>query len=129
MHGDSDKSSLVGLFGIDPEGFAPFASKAMGKKFAINDFEGLKVACQDERVRKQAMKELETIARKNKLNRYEYCRALYLYLEPFTETNGLLTPTMKLKRSHTAKWYRQHLDELYAEVEAEEKKKGPKAKL
>jgi hypothetical protein len=29
----------------------------------------------------------------------------------------------KLKRSHTAKWYRQHIDELYAEVEAEDAKK------
>jgi hypothetical protein len=36
---------------------------------------------------------------------------------------------MKLKRSHVAKWYRQHLDELYAEVEAEDAKKAPRAML
>ena len=36
---------------------------------------------------------------------------------------------MKLKRSHVAKWYRSHLDELYAEVAAEDEKKGPRAML
>ena len=36
---------------------------------------------------------------------------------------------MKLKRSHVAKTYRQHLDELYGEVAAEEAKKAPRAML
>jgi hypothetical protein len=35
----------------------------------------------------------------------------------------------KLKRSQAAKFYREHIDELYAEVDAEEAKKGPRAKL
>jgi hypothetical protein len=36
---------------------------------------------------------------------------------------------MKLKRSHVAKTYRQYLDELYGEVEAEDAKKAPRAML
>jgi long-chain acyl-CoA synthetase len=93
VHGDSDKASLVGLFGVDPEGFAPFASKVLKKKIDEKDYAAIKQACADPKVRKAATKELADIARKNRLNRYEYCRAIYLDLEPFTEANGLVTPT------------------------------------
>jgi hypothetical protein len=37
--------------------------------------------------------------------------------------------SMKLKRSHTGKFYRQHIDELYAQVEAEDAKKPVRALL
>ncbi|KAF2427138.1 long-chain-fatty-acid-CoA ligase 1 [Tothia fuscella] len=129
IHGDSDKSALVGLFGIDPEGFAPWASKILGKKIDVNDYGAMKQAFGEEKVRRAAVKELTEVARKNKLNRFEYCRALNLYLEPFTEGNGLLTPTFKLKRSQAAKFYRGHIDELYAQVDAEDAKSGLRSKL
>jgi long-chain acyl-CoA synthetase len=93
IHGDSDKSSLIGIFGIDPEGFAPWASKITGKKFEMTDLDACKVACQDERVVNQAYKELDALARKNKLNRYEFVKGVLLFVDPFTEDNGLLTPT------------------------------------
>jgi len=128
IHGDSVKTSLVGLFGIDPEGFAPWASKILGKKIDMHDLDACRAACSDPKVRKQAQKELDALARKNKFNRWEYCKALYLYLDPFTEENGLLTPTMKLKRSQTAKHYRDHIDQLYTEVDAIHAA-NPKAKL
>jgi long-chain acyl-CoA synthetase len=93
IHGDTDKESLIGVFGIDPEGFAPWASKITGNKFEMGDLEACRVACQDDRVVKQAFKELETLAKKNKLNRYEFLKAVLLFVDPFTEDNGLLTPT------------------------------------
>jgi long-chain acyl-CoA synthetase len=93
IHGDSDKSDLIGIFGIDPEGFAPWASKITGKSLEMTDLNACRAACHDERVVKQAYKELDTLARKNKLNRYEFCKAVLLYMDPFTEDNGLLTPT------------------------------------
>jgi len=92
VHGDSDKSSLVGLFGIEPEGFAAFASKVLGRKI-VSDVQALREVCKDERVRAQATKELAKVAKKNKFNRYEVCRALYLFVDPFTIENELLTPT------------------------------------
>jgi len=93
VHGDSDKGSLVGLFGIEPEGFAAFASKVLGRKIVPSDVQALREVCKDERVRAQATKELAKVAKKNKFNRYEICRALYLFVEPFTIENELLTPT------------------------------------
>jgi hypothetical protein len=35
----------------------------------------------------------------------------------------------KLKRSQAAKFYKEHIDELYAQIDAEEAKKGPRARL
>lgn len=93
VHGDSDKSSLVGIFGIEPEGFAGFAGKVLGRKLEQTDIKGLQDACRDGRVRRQAKSELEKVAKQNRFNRWEYCRALYLFVEPFTIENELLTPT------------------------------------
>lgn len=36
---------------------------------------------------------------------------------------------MKLKRSHVAKWYRKHIDELYEKVAAEDAKKPVRSLL
>ncbi|TID19963.1 long-chain-fatty-acid-CoA ligase/ protein binding protein [Venturia nashicola] len=127
LHGDSDKTALVGIFGVDPEGFSNFASKVLKRKIDPTDIKGIQDVCNDPKVKAAALSELTAISKKNRLQRFEYCRALVLFLEPFTEANGLITPTMKLKRTHAAKWYRQHIDELYVEVEAEDAKK-PKDK-
>jgi long-chain acyl-CoA synthetase len=93
VHGDSDKSNLVAVFGIDPEGFAPWATKLSGRKVDMMDLESCRAACQDEKVIKQAHIELEALSKLNKLNRYEYVKGFILLVDPFTEDNNLLTPT------------------------------------
>ena len=84
--------------------------------------------CADERVRKAVLKDLDRIGRKNKFAGYERVKNCYLYLEPFTVENELLTPTLKLKRPVAAKRFRPDLDELYREG-IEWEKSSPKAKL
>ncbi|KAL8736055.1 MAG: hypothetical protein Q9181_002604 [Wetmoreana brouardii] len=120
VHGDSMQMCLVAIFGVMPELFAPFASNVLGKKIAASDLEAVGAAAKDPKVRKAVVKELEKVGRKNKFAGYERVRSCYLYLDPFTIENELLTPTLKLKRPQTAKMYRTQLDELYAEVLAEE---------
>jgi long-chain acyl-CoA synthetase len=93
IHGESDKAFVVGMFGIEPEGFAPWASKITGHKFDMYDVPAMQKACKDHRVIKEAMKDLTHIAKTHKLNRWEWCKAAHLSLDPFTEENGLLTPT------------------------------------
>ena len=93
IHGDSTKSALVALFGVEPEGFAAFAGHVLHKKLDKSDLPALRNACKDERVRRKATSELAKVAKANKFNKWEYCRALYLYVEPFTIENELLTPT------------------------------------
>jgi long-chain acyl-CoA synthetase len=93
VHGDSDKSSLVGIFGIEPQGFAPFASKVLGKEISMMDTQAIEAACKDEKVLKAVLNQFERIAKENKFMRYERCRALALFREPFSLENELMTPT------------------------------------
>ena len=93
VHGDSEQTFLVAIFGVMPEIFAPFAGKVLGKTIAATDLQAVAAACKDAKVRAAAVKELERVGKKNKFAGYERVRNCYLYLEPFTIENELLTPT------------------------------------
>jgi long-chain acyl-CoA synthetase len=126
VHGDSDKAFMVAILGIQPDTFATYLTKLLGKPVSATDMEALTAAAQDLKVRKAVLKELDRVGKKNKFNSYERVRAIRLMVEPFTIQNELLTPTLKLKRPQTAKRYRDVLDEMYAEAEAQN---STKAKL
>lgn len=128
VHGDSLQTFLVAIFGIMPELFAPFASKVLGKTIQANDVQALEVACRDEKVRKAVLRELQKVEKKNSFAGFERVKNCYLYLEPFSIENELLTPTLKLKRPQTAKKFRKEIDELYAEALAAEEKLAGKIK-
>ncbi|KAL8918939.1 MAG: hypothetical protein Q9208_007049 [Pyrenodesmia sp. 3 TL-2023] len=93
VHGDSMQTCLVALFGVLPELFAPFASNVLGKKIAADDLQAIRAACNDVKIRKAVVKELDKVGRKNKFAGYERVKNCYLYLDPFTIENELLTPT------------------------------------
>ena len=93
VHGDSVQTHLVAIFGVMPEIFAPFASKVLGKTIAATDLQAVSAACKDPSVRAAVVQELDRVGKKNKFAGYERVRNCYLYLEPFTIENELLTPT------------------------------------
>jgi long-chain acyl-CoA synthetase len=93
VHGDSMQTFVVGIFGIMPEPFATFAGRVLGKKIEATDLESLTRAGRDERVRLAVLQELEKVGRQNSFAGYERVRNCYLYLDPFTIENELLTPT------------------------------------
>ncbi|KIH91547.1 long-chain acyl-CoA synthetase [Sporothrix brasiliensis 5110] len=119
VHGDPIEAALVAVFGVDPEAFAPFASKVLGgdkTSIAATDREALKKAAQDHRVRAAVQAIMDGIGKKHKFNGFEKVRNVYLDIEPFTVENDLLTPTLKLKRPQAARAFRKELDQLYAEL-------------
>lgn len=93
VHGDSHQSFLVGIFGVAPDLFPAFASKALGEKIDPADTEKLQAALGNKKVEKAVLKELDRIGRKNKFNSYERVKSVRLFLDPFTVDNQLLTPT------------------------------------
>ncbi|PFH62007.1 hypothetical protein XA68_15549 [Ophiocordyceps unilateralis] len=119
VHGDPKESSLVAIFGIEPESFAAFVSKTLGKKVAADDVAALRQAAGDATVKKAFLKVLDDIGRRHKFNGYERVRNVHLDVEPFTVDNGLLTPTLKMKRAPAAKAFRSHIDRMYEEVNKE----------
>ena len=93
VHGDSVQTFLVAIFGVMPDTFAPFASKVLGQHIDPTDIQSIQVACMDPKVRKAVVAELDRVGKKSKFAGYERVKNCYLYLEPFTIDNELLTPT------------------------------------
>ncbi|KAM3476417.1 hypothetical protein MY8738_006943 [Beauveria namnaoensis] len=120
VHGDSKESTLVAIFGVDPENFPPFASKVLGRTVAAGDVAGINAAAREPKVKEAVLKVLDKIGRGHKFNNWERVRNVHLLLDPFTPDNGLLTPTLKLKRPQAAKAFREDIDRLYAEIKATE---------
>jgi long-chain acyl-CoA synthetase len=70
----------------------------------------------DERVRALFRSEIGRILAN--FAQYDQVRAFQLIAEPFTVENGLLTPSLKTRRSHIALAYRHEIDRLYQEARA-----------
>jgi long-chain acyl-CoA synthetase len=93
VHGDSVQTFLVAIFGVQPDFFATFASKVLGEEISATDVDTIKKAAANEKVRAAVLKELDKVGRKKKFAGYERVRNCYLYVEPFSIENELLTPT------------------------------------
>ncbi|KAL1883068.1 hypothetical protein VTK73DRAFT_9994 [Phialemonium thermophilum] len=119
VHGDPKESTLVAIFGVDPENFAPFASKILKTRISADDKESLKKSMADPRVKRAFLNLLDEISKKHKFNSFERVRNCHLAIDPFTIENELLTPTLKLKRPQAAKAYRTEIDRMYQEIATE----------
>lgn len=93
VHGDSMQMFLVAIFGVQPDFFAPFASKVLGQDIPPTDIDAIKLAASNDKVREAVLKELDKVGRANKFAGYERVKNCYLYVEPFSIENELLTPT------------------------------------
>ncbi|KAM5342933.1 hypothetical protein ACJ41O_013899 [Fusarium nematophilum] len=120
VHGDGTQSSLVAIFGIDVENFAPFASKILQETITPSEVAALRTAANNPKVKAKFLKLLDDIGRRHKFNSFEKVRNVHLDIDPFTIDNGLFTPTLKLKRPQTAKAFREHIDRMYEELTAQE---------
>ncbi|KAI1920049.1 medium-chain fatty acid-CoA ligase faa2 [Ophidiomyces ophidiicola] len=114
VHGDSVQTHLVAIFGIQPDIFATFAGKVLKKTFDATDMDALREAAKDPKVLDTVRKDLDRAGKKHKLSGFERVKNVALLVDPFSIDNGLLTPTLKLKRPQAAKAFRELLDELYA---------------
>lgn len=93
VHGDPKESTLVGIFGVEPENFPPWASKILKREVKVGDIEAIKAAASEPAIRQEFLKVLDKIAHAHKFNSYERVRAVHLTIDPFTIENELLTPT------------------------------------
>jgi long-chain acyl-CoA synthetase len=119
VHGDGIQTSLVAIFGVQPDTFAAFAGRLLKKNISPTDFDAIRAAACDTKVVKTVLRDLDRAGKEHKLAGFERVKGIRLFLEPFSIENGLLTPTMKLKRPQTVRKFRQLLDELYVEANAE----------
>jgi long-chain acyl-CoA synthetase len=96
MYGHSLKDFVVGVIVLDPERLAAHAKK-VGKDPKDESL--------IEELRPIVDADLKALAAHNKFNSLEKPKQLILLTEPFSIENGILTPTMKIKRNIAAQVY------------------------
>ncbi|WFD26805.1 long-chain-fatty-acid--CoA ligase [Malassezia nana] len=115
LYGDSLQPHLVAVAVPQPDTFATFVRSVTGKNVSQDDTAALEAACRDPKVVEAALREFIKLGKKQGLGSLEQMRALKLRMEPFSPENGLMTPTLKVKRQEASKQLKSDLDDLYAQ--------------
>jgi len=76
----------------------------------------LKAWCNNSKVNKLILGDLERVAKEGKLHGFEFIKAVTLAPEPFTVEKDLMTPTFKLRRANLVKYYKKEIDEMYEKI-------------
>lgn len=111
VYGDSYKNYLVSI--IVP-------NKVKVVEFLKNKgVECTKDNCQEhfenEELKKEILKDMETLGRKADFKGFEIIKKIYLSPEPFTVENELCTPTLKVRRHVAKKYFEKIINQLYNE--------------
>lgn len=109
VHGDSNENFLVAV--VYPE------AEALKQFCAANRVKGATVEEQvrDPRVAKWLFELMDAVGRREKLRGFELVKRIHVSGVDFSVANGLLTPTLKLKRAAAAKYFAEPIAKLYKE--------------
>ncbi|XP_022743477.1 long chain acyl-CoA synthetase 7, peroxisomal-like isoform X2 [Durio zibethinus] len=110
IYGDSLNSSLVAIVAVEPDVMRDWAAS---EGIQYNDLGQL---CNDPRARNAVLAEMDNVGREAQLRGFEFAKAVTLVPEPFTEENGLLTPTFKIKRPQAKAYFAKTISNMYAEL-------------
>ncbi|KAM7462764.1 hypothetical protein LguiA_030885 [Lonicera macranthoides] len=110
VYGDSLNSALVAVVSVDPDVLKAWAA-AQGIKY-----EDLGQLCNDPRARATVLADMDAVGRDAQLRGFEFAKAVTLVPEPFTVENGLLTPTLKIKRPQAKEYFAKAIADMYAEL-------------
>ncbi|XP_064422855.1 long-chain-fatty-acid--CoA ligase 6 isoform X1 [Latimeria chalumnae] len=109
VHGDSLQSCLVGIVVPDPEVMPTWAKK--------RGFEGSYAEmCKNKELKIAIMQDMVRLGKESGLHSFEQVKDIYIHSEMFSVQNGLLTPTLKAKRTELREYFKKQIEELYANV-------------
>ncbi|CAA0830912.1 Long chain acyl-CoA synthetase 2 [Striga hermonthica] len=109
VYGDSFESFLVAVVVPEIKALEDWAANNQEK----GDFQSL---CGNTKAKKHILDELNNTAKRHDLRGFEMLRGVHLEPLPFDISRDLITPTFKLKRPQLYKYYKDHIDQLYAEA-------------
>ncbi|CAI9724293.1 long-chain-fatty-acid--CoA ligase 5-like isoform X2 [Octopus vulgaris] len=108
IHGDSLQSCLVGICVPDEEVLSKYAAQEYGLENC-----SLAQMAQDPRLKEDILDDVVKLGKEGNLNSFEQVKSLHLHSELMTIENGLLTPTMKMKRQDVAKYFHLQIENMY----------------
>lgn len=114
VHGDPLQDHLVGIVVPDPAALALLVNRTLSQRVDAEDAAGLDVLVKDERVVQAIMDEMTREGKKAGLHGFEMVKKIHVTLEAFTSENGLLTPTLKIRRRDAQAKYKDVISKLYA---------------
>ncbi|XP_068582789.1 long-chain-fatty-acid--CoA ligase 1a isoform X1 [Cebidichthys violaceus] len=109
VYGESLKACLVGIVVPDPD-FLPMWIKKKGIEGSYSEL------CKNKDVKNAILEDILRLGKDAGLKSFEQVRDIALHTEPFSVQNGLLTPTLKAKRTEIRTHFREQIDELYAQI-------------
>ena len=110
VYGDSLKPSVVAVVVPDEEVLKKWA-KSEGIE---GDFATL---CSKSQVKKKILDDMVSTGKAGKLQGFEIVKEITLETQLWSIENGILTPTMKLKRVECQQKYQKQIDEMYKNVQ------------
>ncbi|XP_060942587.1 long-chain-fatty-acid--CoA ligase 6 isoform X2 [Limanda limanda] len=109
VHGDSLQSCLVGIVVPDPEVMPGWAKK----KGMLGTYKDL---CKNTELKKAILEDLVRLGKASGLHSFEQVKNIYIHNQMFSIENGLLTPTLKAKRSELKEFFKGKIDQLYNSI-------------
>uniref|UniRef100_A0AAY4B054 Arachidonate--CoA ligase n=1 Tax=Denticeps clupeoides TaxID=299321 RepID=A0AAY4B054_9TELE len=111
VHGDSLQSHLIGIVVPDPEVFTDW-TKDRG---IVGSCEEL---CQNPDVKKAVLEDMTLVGKQAGLKSFEQVKDIHLHPEPFSISNGLLTPTLKSRRADLRRFFQPQITLMYSKAAA-----------
>ncbi|XP_035211060.1 long-chain-fatty-acid--CoA ligase 5-like [Stegodyphus dumicola] len=109
VYGDSLQSWLVGIAVPDKDALLPWCqSKSIKGTW--------KEICENKDVVNFILADVTKIGKEAGLKSFEQVKAIYLHPEPITVESGLLTPTMKTKRTEFLKYFSFAISNMYSSL-------------
>ena len=105
--GDSLRNCTVAIVCADEERMKIWA-EANGKEPSA--------AYEDPGFKAEVVDDMARVGTRHKLNSLEKPKEIFLTPEPFSVENGILTPTMKLKRNIGTKAYQEQIEKMYSDL-------------
>ncbi|CCH60943.1 hypothetical protein TBLA_0D04470 [Henningerozyma blattae CBS 6284] len=113
LYGNSLKTYLVGIVGIDPDSVQLLISKKYPQAKAWTPAQLIENINSDIALKRHLLILLNKDV--NALQGFEKLHNIYVDLEPLTVEDDVITPTLKIKRHKATKHFKKTLDALYEE--------------
>ncbi|XP_033985411.1 long-chain-fatty-acid--CoA ligase 1a isoform X1 [Trematomus bernacchii] len=109
VYGESLQACLVGIVVPDPD-FLPIWMKKKGIEGSYSEL------CSNKDVKSAILEDILRLGKEAGLKSFEQVKDIALHTELFSIQNGLLTPTLKAKRTEIRNRFKENIDELYAKI-------------